>query len=189
MISRMYRILKYLLPLLLISACSSASNELQKKIKEFKECSIIVPDDMLILKGRTESSADKILNDSMPKFIIYYDSLSCNSCQVSHLFELTSLYGLADSSEAFEVMTIFSPKTEEYDELMKELMVRNFDYTLFIDASGSFRRLNRDIPEDVRFHSFLIDEEAHPVFVGNPVESYDLWILFNKFLKNYEEKK
>lgn len=71
----MYRILKYLLPLLLISACSSASNELQKKIKEFKECSIIVPDDMLILKGRTESSADKILNDSMPKFIIYYDSL------------------------------------------------------------------------------------------------------------------
>lgn len=185
----MLKFFLYIPLLLLISSCNSTESGLRKKIREFGECSIVLPNDMLALKGRKEINADEYINKSQPKLIIYYDSLSCNSCQVSHLFELTALYELADSTEAFNVMTIFSPKAEEYDELMKELMVRNFNHPLFIDVHGSFRKLNQDIPEDTRFHSFLIDEDSHPVFIGNPVENYDLWNLFNKNLKKYEKKK
>lgn len=185
----MLKIFLYIPLLFLISSCNSTESGLRKNIRKFRECSIVVPNDMLALKGRKEINADEYINKIQPKLIIYYDSLSCNSCQVSHLFKLTALYELADSTEAFDVMTIFSQKAEEYDELMKELMIRNFYYPLFIDVDGSFRKLNQDIPEDTRFHSFLINEDSHPVFIGNPVENYDLWNLFNKKLKRYEKKK
>lgn len=122
----------------------------------------------------------------LPVLILYHDSLSCSMCKISHLSDLSCVYALADSLGTFEVMSIFSPREEEYDELMKNLIYRDFEYPVYIDFSGSFRRRNECIPEEDLFHSFLIDRNGHPVFVGNPGASDDLWNLFNKALSFIE---
>ncbi len=99
-------------------------------------------------------------------------------CQISNLADITGLYELADSLDIFEVMTIFTPKKEEYDSVVKNLMVHDFEYPVYIDFTGSFRKINTGIPDDKRFHSFLIDSNGHPIFVGNPVASNELWSIF-----------
>ena len=85
-------------------------------------------------------------------------------------------------------MTVFSPRQEEYDEVMKQLILLDFPYPVYIDFSGSFRGGNAEtIPEDRRFHVFLMDVNGHPVFVGNPMSGEDLMVLFEKALSGLRE--
>ena len=77
---------------------------------------------------------------------------------------------------------IFSPKEEEYDALVKELMIADYPYPIYVDYNGVFRKLNPQIPEDRRFHCFLLDKNGYPVFVGNPVASERMMELFKTAL-------
>lgn len=113
---------------------------------------------------------------------MYHDSLSCNSCQINHLNDYLCIYEKADTM-SFDVLTIFSPRQEEYDEVMASLMKQDFPYPIYVDFDGSFRRANPCIPEDNRFHSFLLDKDGHPVFVGNPADNETMWNLFEKALE------
>lgn len=61
-------------------------------------------------------------------------------------------------------------------------MILDFPYPVYVDFNCSFRKLNTGIPEDVRFHSFLLDKNGHPVFVGNPNANETLNHLFEKVL-------
>ena len=42
------------------------------------------------------------------------------------------------------------------------------------------------LPDDKRFHSFLLDRDGHPVFIGNPTANEQLWVLFKEVLANLE---
>lgn len=137
------------------------------------------------ISGRNQSFISS--RSELPVFVIYHDSLSCNLCQIGHLADITGLYELADSLGIFEVMTIFSPGKEEHNSVVKNLMVRDFEYPIYVDFIGNFRKTNTGIPDNRKFHSFLIDGDGHPVFVGNPVASNELWSLFLKTLVNLDD--
>ena len=82
----------------------------------------------------------------------------------------------------FEVYTIFSPSQDEYDDVLEQLVFMNFEYPLYVDVFGDFRRKNTCIPEEKKYHCFLLDKEEHPVFVGNPLANAELMHLFKKVL-------
>ena len=44
--------------------------------------------------------------------------------------------------------------------------VLDFPYLVYVDYSGSFAETNMCIPEDNRFHSFLLNKEGHPCSWG-----------------------
>ena len=96
------------------------------------------------------------------------------------------LYELSDSIGTFRIVTIFAPRQEEYDEVIRQLMVLDFPYPVYVDFDGSFRKANPCIPEDKRFHSFLLDKEGHPVFVGDPLASDRMMELFKEALESLE---
>lgn len=168
-----------LLPLLFATACKE--QKIAECLKSFRAESILIPADLQKVDGRVQSEVGDAM-DGIPVLILYHDSLSCSMCQISHLADLSDVYALADSLGTFEVMSIFSPREEEYDELMKNIVYRDFEYPVYVDFSGSFRKKNSCIPEDAIFHNFLIDRDGHPVFVGNPAASDELWDLLNKAL-------
>lgn len=112
---------------------------------------------------------------------MYHDSLSCNSCQINHLNDYLCIYEKAETM-SFEVLTIFSPCQDEYDEVIKRLMILDFPCSVYVDLDGSFRRATSCIPEDPRFHSFLLDKDGHPIFVGNPIASDSMSGLFDRAL-------
>jgi len=108
-------------------------------------------------------------------------------CQIGQLADISGLYEFADSLGNFEVMTIFSPRMEEYNSVVNNLMVRDFEYPIYVDFKGSFRKTNLGIPDDRRLHCFLIDSDGHPIFIGNPVASNELWSLFMKTLASLDD--
>ena len=118
--------------------------------------------------------------------VVYYDSTVCNMCQISHLYDQVQLYELMSFSKDCEIVTIFSPVQEEYDIVMAELMRIDFPYPIYLDFNKSFEKANPGLPDDKRFHSFLLDRDGHPVFIGNPTANEQLWVLFREVLANLE---
>ena len=169
-----------LLSLCMIMSCGHVS--LSRQLKSFCRETIVIPDELTEVCGHSVSQiSDK---DKEFCFVTYLDSTSCSRCQINHLSDFIDLYEVADSVGVLDYLIVFSPREEEYDDVVKELVISDFPYPVYVDYGGAFRKANGCIPDDRRFHSFLLDSDGHPVFVGNPVASRELWNLFEKTLDN-----
>ena len=169
----MRKLFSIILPvsLVLIMLCSCrAHNDVRRVLSAFMETEIVFPDDMEVYEDGRFSMA--VLDSLHPvKMIIYYDSAGCSGCRISHLIEHEPLYAEAAEDGRYDVVTIFSPRQEELEDVRLQLVVQDFSFPVYVDTYGSFARMNGVIPSDARFHSFLIDGDGHPVMVGNPAES------------------
>lgn len=168
--------------LALISTSCVEQRKVRKIMSEFVETEIVIPDDLECIYKRNISGIRK---DTLKpnKLIVYYDNLDCSSCRISHLIDLYPIYDMADTS-GFSVLTIFSPKPEDVKDVILQLTIADHFMPIYVDATGEFSRLNQSIPSDLRFHSFLLDENNKPIFVGNPLLGEELMSLFLEVLSN-----
>ena len=98
----------------LISGC--ARHSISKKLRDFSRATVTMVDGMQSVCHRNISSSVWDNNNNKIRFVMYQDSLSCNSCQINHLNDYLCIYEKADTM-SFDVLTIFSPRQEEYDEV------------------------------------------------------------------------
>ena len=167
-----------------VTLLSCADNdEIEKQIAAFQEETIVLPELVKvehreITRGEPEAS--------LFKMVIYNDSLECSSCKIMHMEDVKDLYELSEEYPGLGIYTIFSPRQLEYDGAMVDLMRLNYPYALYVDMDGAFEKANPGLPDDKRFHSFLLDRDGHPVFIGNPTANEQLWVLFKEVLANLE---
>ena len=173
-------LLNVLLAWTVVSCCSN--NSIKRELKSFQSARIEFPADMFSVKDRNVLEFQNPGRDNA--FVVYHDSTECGMCAV--IYDYLPLYERAERSGDFSVMIIFSPRDSEYDEIMERLVMMDFPYPVYVDYSGSFAETNMCIPEDNRFHSFLLDKEGHPVFVGNPLASDRMMELFKEALESLE---
>lgn len=176
-----YRLLSLWTIFICLTMASCTDRQKVKSLMiDFMESEIVIPSD---LESIHEGKVSKLALTSLKpnRFIIYYDSLDCSSCRISHLVENYPLYEMADSL-GFSLITIFSPRANEVEEVRHQLMLTHSPIPIYIDSNGSFRRQNSSIPSDLRFHNFLISPGNRPVFVGNPLASGKLYELFQNAL-------
>lgn len=168
------------LALLILFSSSCRERRISGELREFMSNTVVMPSDLQKVYDR---NIEMVSTDSLGvTMIILYDSLECSSCRINHLRDFLSGYELLDSIPGCKLLTVFSPRQEEYDEVVKQLMILNFPYPIYVDYSCSFRKLNPFIPDDTKFHSFLIDRDNRPVFVGNPLARREMMDLFNRVL-------
>lgn len=160
---------------IILSSCSEEAR-LKRITSRFVESKIVIPHGLYAMEGRQYAEVDlSELKDL--KLIIYIDSLSCGPCRISHFHDMLSLYEFAESNGNFSVMTIFSPSEDVLHEIEKELFLLDFPYPIYVDIYGEFARFN-SIPQDRRFHEFLIDLNGEVRFIGNPMNSDPLMFSF-----------
>lgn len=159
---------------LLISSCSN--QKIRHDLRAFQRAEVSLSVQFEVVLNR--NIGREVLEDEVVSMVMYYDSTECSQCKISHLSHCLPLYEMADSNALFRVITIFAPRQEECGEVMASLMMQDFPYPIYVDFDGSFRKANSSMPEDKRFHSFLLDKDGHPVFVGNPIASEEMWGLF-----------
>ena len=167
-----------------VTLLSCAGNDdIEEQIAAFREETIVLPE--LVKVEHREISEGKP-EESQLKMIIYNDSLECSSCKIMHMEDVKDLYELMEEYPGLGIYTIFSPRQLEYDGTMVDLMRLNYPYALYVDTKGVFEKANPGLPDDKRFHSFLLDRDGHPVFIGKPAASEQLWMLFKEVLANLE---
>ena len=157
------------------SSCTER-HKIKKALVEFTKSEIVIPSDLECINNR---QITKINIDTLKslKFIVYYDSLECSSCRISHLVDIYPLYDMADTCN-FSVITVFSPKLSEVSDVQNQLRIANHPIPIYVDVYGTFRQLNNNIPSDGRFHYFLTDKDGVPKYVGNPLLNRKLEDLF-----------
>ncbi len=176
------RIIVCVVSLLLSVSCNR--QYIANTLVEFTKSEIIFPKDLEVCSDGVFKMAN--LNElKTMKLIVYYDSTECSDCRITHIMELEPLYRLSEVDGRFEVLTIFSPKTEDVEKVRLELMLRGVPFPVYVDTFGAFSRINSCIPQDVMFHCFMTDIDGTPVFVGNPVLNEKLYDVFMEIVDKY----
>lgn len=164
--------------------------KVKKIISDFTASEIILPDELeCIYKKQVRN----IVKDTLKpyKYIIYYDSYDCSSCRIANLTNIYPLYSFADTNN-ISVLTIFSPKEEDIDNVTLQLIISDLDIPIYIDVNNIFQKQNPSIPRDLRFHCFLLNNDGKPLLVGNPITSDRIMRLLQTLtynINNQQQKK
>lgn len=166
---------------LVLSFASCSSYSIRKELESFLTQEVRFPSTLINCSDQYIGKSS--LSDSIPKLVIYVDSTQCSSCRIGHLSEYISLQEESIQTGQFMLMIILSPPIADYGHIKHLLESYKYPLMIYLDKMHSFRQENDFIPDDTRFHSFLINRDRHPVLVGDPVRSEKLRRLFEESLQ------
>lgn len=176
----MSRIYYSLFILLIAISCTNRNISVAKTLTDFQKNEIVIPNNLIAIENGRISGIEPLPDRA--KLIEYIDSSSCSVCRIAHLEIADNLFMMADSTRLFDVIIIFSPCAEDASEVLRMLSAKKYKFPVYFDTSNEFARKNRAIPSDQKYHTFLVDKNGFPVFVGNPNQSDKLYSIFVKSL-------
>ena len=160
--------------------------KLKNELKDFVGLKITIPHNL----QATVQGKDTLLSgfgDRDMKLVVFFDSVGCSSCQVKQMNQWQEIIDFSKATkQKFNIVFIFSPKIGKsfLHEVRNSLRASQFSYPVFIDTLSSFLSANPAIPDDKRFHTFLLDENNKVVLVGNPQGNEKLWQLYKGEIQN-----
>ena len=180
----MNRLSKIFLGLLLCCTVlvSCGDWELRRQMKSFMAQVITLPSELQEIKCGSISPVTITMSNST--MVFFYGNDECSSCAIDHLKD--DLLGFVDIEQSgkCKVVVLFSLSEDDQLDVQDQIRELKFPFPVYVDLYGDFYRINKDFPSDRRFHSFLLGNDAHPVFVGNPLHGKKLYKVFEKVLKN-----
>lgn len=141
---------------------------------------VIMPDFLLKVSKDSIVSCSLTANNSL---IVYIDSQECKTCVFSNLKGYKLLNKQSKSSSMFNLAIIISPAHKEKDEVIA-LARSHIGFPAYINVNNDFSKINRHIPQQRSFHTFLTDREGRVMFIGDPLSSERMMELFIKSLYN-----
>lgn len=166
----------------LLPSCSSRKKEIRDNIRAMTSHFITLPENMLVLEdGRAVSERDTA--SYRRQLIVWVSPSECSDCRISHLIDLNPVREELSKHPSAVMKVIFSPQEEDAPSLIRKIMSALPQGKIYVDSDCQFGVMNDFIPEDNRYHSFLIDENNVPILVGNPVASAGMMELFKKALE------
>ena len=169
----------------IVFSCRSKVRHIAQELESFQRVAISIPEDMLRIPREDEIEVFSV-EEIKPKFIMYIDSTECSSCLVANLSSLRLLDTLSNYGERFSTFIILSPSGSKRKALIDELELFPPARTVYLDINGSFADMNREIPSNPLYHSFLLNQDNHPIFVGNPLAGNDIKEAFISALSNMD---
>ena len=171
-----------ILVLVLLPSCSSRKKDIRNNIRAMTSHSITLPENMLVLEdGRVVSERDTA--SCKRQLIVWVSPSECSDCRISHLVDLEPIREELSKHPSAVMKVIFSPQEGDAPSVIRKIMSARPQGKIYVDSDCQFGVMNNFIPEDNRYHSFLIDESNVPILVGNPVAGAGMMELFKKALE------
>lgn len=140
------------------------------------------------LLGRTLKLPSDIWNvthipSSGMKIVVYYNKIGCTSCRLKQLAnwqELINEINQMKRKTDVDVDFIFIFRSSADDPAFSEKVQEyNFRSAVYYDEKGLFEKQNT-LPEDMMYHSFLINKNNQILLIGAPIFSPKLWERYKK---------
>lgn len=116
-------------------------------------------------------------------YVIYIDSTRCSPCIIDQLFQWNEFI---DSTRAecldVDYFFIVAPKTEQVEDAFLSIESCGLKNDIYVDTAYLFRKMNKGLPQDAKFHSFVINNENKVILVGDALHSSNIRNLFNKII-------
>lgn len=161
------------LALIVVSACENA--RLRAVYDAFCQENITIPQDLLLVQDG--ELLDSYTIPEVPRLVYYLDSNQCSVCNITKLQKLH-----VDPSEPLYVASIVQlpQKDREYVKMTIEYAGLDVDASVFLDENDSFIKNNPFLPDDRRFHTFLLDPDGNIRLVGDPTAGDKLEKMFQE---------
>lgn len=170
-------------------AIFSCQNKNYKKIEsliaEWNNKEIVFPDNLIFTRFANDTISFQI-PESSHKIIVFVDSVGCTSCKLQLHKWVTFMHEI-DSICNKKVPFFFFFQSNNTHEIRHILRSENFTYPVCIDVEDKFNSLNQ-IPDQMMFQVFLIDESNHVKIIGNPIQNISIKELYKKELTQIENK-
>lgn len=172
--------------LFLVLVCVASCQRYKVKVSVTKMIGkeLIFPDSMLCFDSGFFSDSTISINE--PSIIFWLDSSDCTKCNVDRLYEYHSM--IEDFEDSLFVDIAFYPIVSIGSQNQNNNNLLNLNFPIFLDRTNSFKRLNSFIPDDKRYHFFLLDNVNVIKLVGDPRYSVSLNNLYFKTIKLIDER-
>lgn len=113
--------------------------------------------------------------------VTYLDSTGCTECRMK-LPVWDNIINEFKRNPDISVGFLMILDSDRREEISRVLRKNNFLHPVTIDSLGVFRNAN-SLPEDSRFHTFLLDSERKVIAIGNPVFNPKIREFFHRSIK------
>lgn len=120
--------------------------------------------------------------DVSPKLVYFFGHTDCSECQIVKLTDLLPIFQKAETEGRFLPLIIFAPDAEHLESTLNALKKWTFPHSVYVSMENEWVK-ESGIPEDPQYHTFLMNRDRLPVFVGNPLESEKMMKLFENHLE------
>jgi len=146
---------------------------------------IQLPNDLYRVKIDCEKIEKDTISLKQNKIIIWFDSTGCNQCRMTGLINLCKAYDYCNDSINGECgfYVIFSPSEEQLNDVINYVWEKKIDMPVLLDIHNEFIQFNPWLPENEKFHSFLLNKKNEIVLVGSPIYNHKMWQLYKSLLK------
>lgn len=176
----------YLLIIAMLSSCARIS--LSRNIRKFVGSTIQYPSELMFIEGRNPHY--KIHDAPNGSLIIWYDTNECSPCRLSSISDLKKIFNLCrDSLQGIDVRIVFSPSFEKKDLFMEIVQDSEREFPIFVDDKNVFGEVNKTIPQEPKYHTFLIDKDNKVLLTGNPLWGPAIWNLYRTTMFSLSDNK
>ena len=153
------------------------------KGRRMSQCVIAFPDSLeCIYDGIALTRHLDVAAPPAYKLVMVVDSLQCSYCKIGRLQRYKDLFEESLEEGKFDLVVILSPKRGEAESLREFLLAHDFSLPIYLDSGNTFLGMNRCIPSDVDYHSFLLDASGHAVFIGDPLKGNRSYNRFERLI-------
>lgn len=177
---RIMRFLFLVLNLCLAISCHDLEKDkLSNLVKEWDGKEIEFPShSVFTVQGKDTINFNPF--NSTFKIVTYVDSEGCVSCKLQLFKWKEFIKEVASLNKNVSFVFYFYPQTE--NSLLQLMDRDNFTYPVCLDTCDEFNQLNH-FPSDVRFQSFLLNEENKVIVIGNPILNFKIKEIYLNLLK------
>lgn len=137
-----------------------------------------------------KDGVDTIVEDSYRrclKYVVFIDSTECTTCVWNSLYKWNDIVSETTKKRSdVDFLFIMQPSSDKKDRLYMAMRKRiSLESPIYVDTAGIFIRKNFFIPQDKRYHSFLLDHDNKIILVGDILLNEKLRNLFYMVIASY----
>lgn len=106
--------------------------------------------------------------DGKAKLVMFISPEECSTCRISKMYLADTLFRIKSYDDLVPVV-IIRPDEARRDSIIEAIRFNWFEFPVYEDKEGEFLKSNSVIPEDERFHTFLVGKDDRILLVGNPM--------------------
>lgn len=163
---------------LLFLGCKSEKEQVRDKIEEMKSRPIELCLDKMECRRNPLSKLNKKYT-----MVVYVDSAECSSCALSKLRFWNPLIAEAKKKQLdIDYVFILAPKKEDMEDVNVELEITDLQSSIYVDTAFAFKKNNKDLPKENKYHSFLLNTEGKVIFIGSPIANKKVMDIYKNIV-------
>lgn len=159
---------------LLFLGCKSEKEQVRDKIEQMKSRPIELCLDKMECRRNPLSKLNKKYT-----MVVYVDSAECSSCALSKLRFWNPLIAEAKKKQLdIDYVFILTPKKKDMEDVNVELEITDLQSSIYVDTAFAFKKNNKDLPKENKYHSFLLNTDGKVILIGSPIANKKIMDIY-----------